>query len=74
MEPHRCFDKPCIRGLRMPVFFILSYLRSGMTVAEILQEWPELDAEDIYQALGYATLAMEEAIIPVRDEKTGTQV
>lgn len=38
----------------MPVTSILSYLSSGMTMDEILKEWPELEREDIYQALGYA--------------------
>ena len=38
----------------MPVASILSYLSSGMTINEILKEWPELELEDIYQTLGYA--------------------
>ncbi len=60
LDPNKCFGKPCIRGLRMPVASILSYLSSGMSVEEILNEWPELEREDIYQALGYAAWAMEE--------------
>ena len=64
IDPEVCFGKPCIRNLRMPVSSILSYLSSGMTIAEMLKEWPELEAEDIYQALGYAAHAMEEEIIP----------
>ncbi len=64
LDPNKCFGKPCIRGLRMPVALILSYLSSGMTVDEILEEWPELEREDIYQALGYAAWAMEERIVP----------
>jgi len=63
LDPDKCFGKPCIRGLRMPVSSILSYLGSGMTIEEILQEWPELEVEDIYQALGYAALSMEERIV-----------
>ncbi len=58
LDPAKCFGKPCIRGLRMPVAFILSYLSSGMTMDEILKEWPELELEDIYQALGYAAWAI----------------
>jgi uncharacterized protein (DUF433 family) len=54
MDPGKCFGKPCIRGMRMPVASILSYLSSGMSVEDILKEWPELELEDIYQALGYA--------------------
>ena len=65
MNPEKCFGKPCIRGLRMPVASILSYLSSGMTVDEVLKEWPELEPEDIYQALGYAAWMMEERVVPV---------
>jgi len=64
LDPNKCFGKPCIRGLRIPVSSILSYLSSGMTIEEILKEWPELEQEDIYQALGYAAWVMEERVIP----------
>ena len=67
MDPDKCFGKPCIRGLRIPVASVLSYLSSGMTLDEILTEWPELEKEDIYQALGYAALAMEERVISVKE-------
>ena len=36
-----------------------------MTMDEILKEWPDLEPEDIYQALGYAAWAMEERIVPL---------
>ncbi|MCX5808181.1 MAG: DUF433 domain-containing protein [Proteobacteria bacterium] len=65
LDPNKCFGKHCIRGLRMPVSSVLSYLSSGMTIDEILKEWPELEREDIYQALGYASLTMEERIAPL---------
>ena len=65
LNPDKCFGKPCIRGLRMPVASVLSYLSSGMTIDEILKEWPELELEDIYQALGYAALTMEERTVPL---------
>jgi len=67
LDPDKCFGKPCIRGLRVPVASILSYLSSGMTVDDILREWPELEREDIYQALGYAALAMEERVVPLKE-------
>ena len=53
IDPNKCFGKPCIRGLRMPVASILSYLSSGMTGEEILEQWPELEVEDIHQAWSY---------------------
>ena len=60
LDPEKCIGKPCIRGLRIPVASILSYLSAGMTIEDILREWPELERKDIYQALGYAAWAREE--------------
>ena len=71
MDPAKCFGKPCLRGLRMPVASILRYLSSGMTVEDVLTEWPELEREDIYQALGYAAWVMEERVLPLA-ETAGT--
>jgi len=62
VDAEKCFGKPSIRGLRMPVSSILGYLGSGMTIDEILREWPELEAEDIYEALGFAALCQEEEV------------
>ncbi len=67
LDPEKCFGKACIRGLRMPVASILSYLSSGMSVEDILREWPELEREDIHQALGYAAWAMEERVVPLEE-------
>jgi len=67
LDPEKCFGKPCIRGLRMPVASILNYLGSGLTVDEILEQWPELERQDIYQALGYAAWAMEERVVSLGD-------
>ena len=63
IDPTKCFGKPCIRGMRMPVSSIIGYLASGMTVEEILAEWPELEREDILEALNYASWAMEERVL-----------
>lgn len=65
LDPEKCFGKPCIRGLRIPITSILSYLSSGMTIDDILNEWHELEREDILQALGYAAWAMEERVVPL---------
>ncbi len=62
--PEICFGKPTIRGMRMPVASILGYLSGGMSIDEILREWPELELEDIHQAFGYAAIAMEERVVP----------
>ena len=46
--------KPCIRGMRITVYDILSYLASGMTYEEILEDFPYLTQEDIFACLSYA--------------------
>ncbi len=53
-HPDVCHGKPCIRGLRYPVETVLEWLASGMTVADILGDYPDLESEDIYAALSYA--------------------
>ncbi len=53
-NPEICHGKPCIRGLRYPVQTVLEWLASGMTVAEILDDYPDLEGDDIYAALAYA--------------------
>ncbi|WP_448593547.1 DUF433 domain-containing protein [Thermoflexus hugenholtzii] len=70
MDPNKCMGKPCIRGLRIPVSSILNYLSSGMTIEEILQEWPELEREDIYEALAFAAFMLEEQVIPLEEVRT----
>ena len=46
--------KPCIRGMRITVYDILSWLALGMSPNEIIEEYPELQVEDIYAALSFA--------------------
>lgn len=48
------FGKPCIRGMRISVFDVLSWLASGMSANEILEDYPELTKEDLLAVLAYA--------------------
>lgn len=54
IEPGKRSGKPCIRGLRITVIDVLEYLAGGMTVPQILAEFPELTEEDIRACLAYA--------------------
>ena len=58
IDPDVCHGKPCIRGMRWPVDVVLDLLSSRMTHAEILEDHPELDEEDIFACLSYARLAV----------------
>lgn len=54
IEPGKRGGKPCIRGMRLTVSDILGWLAAGMTVQDILEDFDELTADDIYAALSYA--------------------
>jgi uncharacterized protein (DUF433 family) len=54
IEPGKRGGKPCIRGMRITVYDVLSYLAAGMTEQEILDDFPYLTKEDILACLSYA--------------------
>ena len=54
IDPQIRFGKPCIRGMRITVYDILGWLASGMTLNEIIEDYPELTNEDVRSALAYA--------------------
>ncbi len=54
IEPGKRGGKPCIRGMRITVYDVLDYLASGMTVDEILDDFPYLTETDIQACLAYA--------------------
>lgn len=54
IDPAVCHGKPCIRGLRYPVQDVLAWLASGMSVDDILDDYADLERDDILAALDYA--------------------
>jgi len=56
---------PCIRGLRIPVATVVGMVADGTSNAEIIDAYPDLEAEDIMGALRYAAEAVREREIPV---------
>lgn len=54
VNPNICHGKPCIRGLRYPVEFILELLSSGMTTEQILADYDDLESQDILAVLLFA--------------------
>ena len=54
VEAGKRSGKPCIRGMRITVYDVLSYLAAGMTTAEILDDFPYLEAADIQACLAFA--------------------
>jgi uncharacterized protein (DUF433 family) len=64
-DPEKCNGKACIRGLRIPVESLVNYLAAGLTHAEILAEWTQLEEEDIRQALAYAAWSASDKVLEV---------
>lgn len=54
MDPSICHGKPVVRGLRYPVENVLEWLSSGMSPEEIIEDYPDLEVEDIRAVLAYA--------------------
>jgi uncharacterized protein (DUF433 family) len=57
-DPHICHGKPCIRGMRYPVDVMLDILGSGMTWDEILEDFANLEPDDLRAVLAYAAIAV----------------
>ena len=64
-DPEKCGGKACIRGLRVTVESVVASLASGMTTEQILAEWPELEEQDIRQALTLAAWSVGEQVLEV---------
>lgn len=54
IEPGKRSGRPCIRGMRITVYDVLSYLAAGMTVAEVLDDFPYLEMDDIQACFAFA--------------------
>ena len=56
---------PCLRGLRIPVASVVAMVADGLTVAQIVDELPDLVAEDVAESLRYAAQALRERELPL---------
>lgn len=65
VDPMQMGGMPCIRGLRIPVATVVAMIADGMTAEEILQAYPDLEPDDIVEALKYAAEAVRERELPL---------
>lgn len=63
INPNVCLGQPTIRGMRITVSFVLKLLASQLSIPEILESYPELEEEDIRQALNYAAWVVSDRVI-----------
>jgi uncharacterized protein (DUF433 family) len=68
IDPNVCFGKPCIRGTRIWVSLILDFLANGMSMEELLAEYPQLEMEDIRAAIAYGAEMARERYVEIPTE------
>jgi uncharacterized protein (DUF433 family) len=61
-DPNVLGGKACIRGMRISVSLVVNLVANGMTIEEIIDEYPDLEPEDIRQALQYAAWTTEDVV------------
>jgi len=65
VDPEVCFGKPCIRGHRIWVSLILDMLADGMTVSEILENYPGITEADVRACIGYGSEMSRERYVEI---------
>jgi uncharacterized protein (DUF433 family) len=65
INPQVCFGKPCVRGHRIWVSLILDFLASGMSVEEVVDEYPDLRREDVLACIAYGAEMSRERYVEI---------
>lgn len=73
-NPQIMAGQACIRGMRIPVSLIVNLVANGMTNAEIITEYPDLEPQDITQALQYAAWVTQETVYEIVPTYRETQL
>lgn len=63
IDPEQCGGRPCIRGMRIRVIDILDLFAAGLSAEQILEEMPDLDAQDLQAALQYAARRLDHPVL-----------
>ncbi len=65
INPQVCFGKPCVRGHRIWVSLILDFLASGMSVEEVLEDYPDLSRQDVLACIAYGAEMSRERYVEI---------
>jgi uncharacterized protein (DUF433 family) len=68
-DPNIMAGRACIRGMRIPVSVIVGQLAHGATQDEVLADYPDLEPEDVQQALQYAAWLTTEEVHPAQESR-----
>lgn len=63
VNPAQCGGRPCIRGMRIRVIDILDLLAAGLSTEQVLEDLPDLEAEDVQAALRYAARRLDHPVL-----------
>ena len=63
VDPGQCGGRPCIRGMRIRVSDVLDLLANGLSPEEIVAEMPDLEVEDVYAALRFASRRLDHPVV-----------
>ncbi len=63
VNPEQCGGRPCIRGMRIRVSDVLDLFAAGLTAGQILEEMPDLEADDLKAALPYASRWLDHPVV-----------
>ena len=63
VNPKQCGGKPCIRGIRIRVIDVLDLLVNGLSVDDVLEEFPKLEREDVLEAIRYARTKVDHVVL-----------
>jgi len=65
IDPQVCFGKPCIRGTRIWVSFVLDLIAAGLSVEEVREEYPQLSREDVLACVAYGAEMSRERFVDI---------
>jgi len=63
VDPGQCGGRPCIRGMRIRVSDVLDLLANGLSPEKIVAEMPDLEVEDVYAALRFASRRLDHPVV-----------
>jgi uncharacterized protein (DUF433 family) len=63
VNPAQCGGRPCIRGMRIRVSDVLDLLANGLSPEQIVEELPDLELEDVYAALRFASRRLDHPVV-----------
>jgi len=62
-DPNICFGKPCVRGHRIWVSLVLDVLADGLSIADVLEQYPQLVEDDVRACIAYAAEMTRERVV-----------